>query len=327
MDLIPPYKSKYISQAKLNALKPTLFISGRQHANEVSSTSHILRLAELVATDSLYSKYLNKVNLVLHPITNIDGARLGVKLHKQNPNFMLHAAYLGPLGVDVNAGSRYYPETKVRQQIRETWLPDVYLNPHGYPSHEWVQYFAGYSAWVRNRSGGQRSWWSPRGWFIPGFRWIEDKKYPDYKKVSFAILDSIAAAITSLPDVMAVNHSMYNRYRKYGIEDLENFREHFHKGILVYLSLKGSKLTDTKITGPKITYFSLTTEAPDETASGDWMKMVCRAGLAHTRAVLSYLSTGKNRINYETKEYQSSISRSVFRKRPVLPYEKKKIKE
>ncbi len=112
-----------------------------------------------------------------------------------------------------------------------------------------------------------------------------------------------------------------------GIEDLENFREHFHKGILVYLSLKGSKLTDTKITGPKITYFSLTTEAPDETASGDWMKMVCRAGLAHTRAVLSYLSTGKNRINYETKEYQSSISRSVFRKRPVLPYEKKKIKE
>ena len=60
MDLIPQYKSKYISQAKLTALKPTLFISGRQHANEVSSTSHILRLAELVATDPMYTKYLDK---------------------------------------------------------------------------------------------------------------------------------------------------------------------------------------------------------------------------------------------------------------------------
>ncbi|RKY84249.1 hypothetical protein DRQ09_08895, partial [candidate division KSB1 bacterium] len=321
MDLIPHYESKFISQAKLNALKPTLFISGRQHANEVSSTSHILRLAELIATDSVYNNYLRKVNLVLHPITNIDGARLGVKLHKVNPHFMLHAAYLGSLGADVERGESHYPESKVRKMLRETWLPDIYLNPHGYPTHEWVQYFAGYSAWVRSRRGGQRSWWSPRGWFIPGFRWIDDKKYPEYKKVSFAILDSIATAITSIPEVMKMNHRMYKRYRKYGIQDRENFRECFYKGILVNLALKGRKLkkSDSGKLGTRITYFSLTTEAPDETAYGDWMKMVCKAGLAHTTAVLRYLANGINRIEHKVKEYKDCVYRCVFRKKPVLP--------
>ena len=39
------------------------------------------------------------------------------------------------------------------------WLPDIYLNPHGYPSHEWVQQFAGYVP------PGFRVYWSTRGWY------------------------------------------------------------------------------------------------------------------------------------------------------------------
>jgi len=323
IDVLPPHESEFISQAKLNTVKPTLLISGRQHANEVSSTSHILKLAELIATDSKYSDYLKKVNLVLHPITNIDGARLAVELYKTNPDFSLHAGYLGALGVDVDSDGRSpnprYPESRVRGKLRETWLPDVYLNPHGYPSHEWVQYFAGYSAWVRNRSGGQRSWWSPRGWFIPGFSWIEDKKYPDHKTAAFAVLDSIAAAVTALPDVMKMNRDMYKRYRKYGIQDKENFRECFYNGILINLALRGRKLERPGITGSNVTWFSLTTEAPDETAYGDWLKLVCKAGLAHELAVLKFLANGEVIINHEAKEYKNSINRFISRKRPVLP--------
>ena len=30
------------------------------------------------------------------------------------------------------------------RNVWRDWLPDIYLNPHGYPSHEWVQQFAGY---------------------------------------------------------------------------------------------------------------------------------------------------------------------------------------
>jgi len=322
MDLFPPYETEYISQAKLNALKPTLFICGREHANEVSATGHILRMAELAATDTSYARYLKNVNLVLLPITNIDGAKTGVEMFKENPHFMLHAARYGPLGVDIARDNPHYPDTEIRPMLRETWLPDVYLNSHGYPSHEWVQYCAGYAAWVRSRRGGARSWWAPRGWFIPGFSWIEDKEYPNHKKVAFAILDSVAAAITSLPDMTEASKRMYNRYKKYNIQDKENFTEYFYKGVLVNAALKGRKMGPSRITGPRITYFSITTEAPDETAYGEWMETNCQAGLEYTAAVLRYLADGINRIEREVEEYEDGVCRSVYRKRPVLPPEK-----
>ena len=40
------------SIAKETTLKASIIYSGRQHANEVSSTSHILKLGEQLVTDS-----------------------------------------------------------------------------------------------------------------------------------------------------------------------------------------------------------------------------------------------------------------------------------
>ena len=322
-DFLPPADAEFVSQAKLNALKPTLLLSGRQHANEVSSTSHILRLGELLATDSAYADLLKKVNVVLHPITNADGARLAVEMQEINPDFMLHAGYLGALGVDVVAGQNsddpIYPESKVRPRLWETWLPDIYINMHGYPTHEWVQYFAGYSAWVRSRDGGQRDWWSPRGWFIPGFNWVDDDDHEDITTAQFAILDSVAASITGEPAVEEMNQRLYTRYRKYGAQDVENFREYFHNGMLISLALTGQEVSGDGPTNPRIMYFATTTEAPDETARGEWLQLVATAGLAHSSALLRYLATGENRIERDSSEYEGFVTRSVFRKKPILP--------
>ncbi len=323
IDFLPPHSSTHISQAKLNALKPTVFISGRQHANEVSSTSHILRLGERLATDSTYRRLLDKVNVVLHPITNPDGARLAWEMQRVTPDFMLHAGYLGSLGVDVTSGSNnddpIYPETRARPMLQEMWLPDIAMNMHGYPSHEWVQYFAGYSAWVRSRQGAQRSWWAPRGWFVPGFNYTEDSRYPELEKAQFAILDSVARSITSDNELDTMNKRLYARYRKYGQQDVENFREDFREGILVYRALRGRPATGTGTNSPRITYFSVTTEAPDETARGDWLKLVARAGLNHSSALIRYMASGVNRIERESTDFDGSVARKVFRKKPVLP--------
>jgi hypothetical protein len=312
-----------VSQAKLNALKPTLFISGRQHANEVSSTSHILRLAELLVTDSTHRAMLDAVNVVLHPITNPDGARLAVEMQETNPDHMLHAGYLGSLGVDATSGERgddpIYPESQVRREVRETWLPDAYVNMHGYPSHEWVQYFAGYSAWVRSRSGGQRAWWSPRGWFVPGFGWVEDDENPEYTDAQFAMLDSIAASIRAEDDVAAMSDEMYARYRKYGTQDRDAFREYFRSGILVYLSLNPSSSIGQGVYSDRITYFSTTTEAPDETARGEWLDIVASAGLAHSTALLRYLANGEFDVEREAEAFDGVVTRKVYRVKPVLP--------
>ncbi len=322
-DFLPPYEAGFISQAKLNALKPTLFVSGREHANEVSSTSHILRLGALLVTDSSYRAMLRKVNVVLHPMTNPDGAALAYERQLVNPDHMLHAGRPGALGVDATSGGGsedpIYPEARARTMIREAWLPDIYLNPHGYPSHEWVQYFAGYSAWVRGRRVGPRDWWVPRGWFIPGFSWVDDEENPDYETAQFAILDSLAAAMTRDPEVDALNRRLYARYKKYGQQDRAGFTEYFHNGIVVSQSLRGSETIGNGVNSPRITYFSITTETPDETARGDYLDLMGRAGLAHTTAALRYLASGAFEVKREAEAFAHSVARKVFRVKPVLP--------
>ena len=53
-------------------------------------------------TDPAKRAMLNKVNVVIHPITNPDGAQLSVDLAKITPDNMLHPGYHGALSADVH---------------------------------------------------------------------------------------------------------------------------------------------------------------------------------------------------------------------------------
>ena len=96
---------------------------------------------------------------------------------------MLHPGYHGALSADVSAGQGetdpIYPESRTRRQLIEAWLPDAFLNPHGYPSHEWVQPFSEYTGWVQSRQGANtgRAWWIPRGWFT-SMGYLRDEQHP-----------------------------------------------------------------------------------------------------------------------------------------------------
>ncbi|MFB0543462.1 MAG: M14 family metallopeptidase, partial [Candidatus Bathyarchaeia archaeon] len=328
MDVMLPVKAGWWSQAKASAYKPVLLLTGRQHANEISSTSHILRLVELLITDPEYKKFLKRVNLVVNPISNVDGATLGCELYELTPRHMLHAARLGSLGVDVSAGQwdrdPIYPESRVLPRLWRTWLPDIYLNPHGYPSHEWVQLFAGYAGWVQSRlARGGRSWWIPRGWFMPGFSYVEDPRFPRHKEVAFAIRDYIVEGINGAPGVKAMNERMYARRRRYGAFDPEVYKENLYRGVMIPAALRGMRKNPAARSFmaryPEITVFSGSTEAPDETASGDWLELVCTAGLAFDLAHLRFLYDSQYEVKRYEGEWRDCVSFSVERKRPVLP--------
>ena len=117
MDLMPPMEASHWSQRKASLLKPTIVYSARQHANEVSSTSHTLRLAEMLLTDPERKKNLDTVNIIFHPIQNPDGAQLAWDMHQINPEHILHAGYWGSLGIDSTTDSDepmpIYPEAEV----------------------------------------------------------------------------------------------------------------------------------------------------------------------------------------------------------------------
>ena len=332
MDLMSPIEATHWSQAKATTLKPTVIYSARQDANEVSSTSHTLKLAEMLLTDPEYKDALKKVNVVFHPFTNPDGAQLAYDLYQVTPDYLLHPGYLGPLGVSLVTrwdSDPVYPESKVRVKLWKTWLPDIFLNPHGYPSHEWVQMFSEYAAWVRNRVTEARDWQQMRGWFIPGFNYLDDPKYPRNKEAAFKIREMIAANINAVPEVRALNQRSYDRYRRYGFGfDDTNFKMDFTDGVLIYTEIKGDRADpgtrgnnedDFTIRQPNITVWYGSTEAPDETAYGDWMKLVATMGLQWDKALLQYLLDGHHVVERKGTSFFGGATMSLDRARPPKP--------
>jgi hypothetical protein len=343
MEITAPTPSELISRAKYTAYKPTIFITGRQHANEVSSTSHMLRLAELLVTDSSYKEILKKVNVILHPVENPDGAQMAYDLQKLTPTYMLHAGRYSALGMDVASqvgqADPLLPEALVRMKVWRNWLPDIYLNPHGYPSHEWVQQFAGYVP------PGFRTYLSTRGWYTTtgGLR---DPRYPAQGEAVDAIREAIVAAINSNPEVRDMDLRSQARYRKwaYGFEPYV-FNQEIYKDTAIYYSDQetgepsGSRRAgaaggpgggagggagggggrNSMNNWPQVTYFNSGTEAPDETAQGDWLNLVSKAGFSYLMANVNYLRNGEYKVQRVEEDGQrDTVSQTMLRIRPVL---------
>jgi hypothetical protein len=328
-DIMLPTPSALRSLAKETTLKAPIVYSGRQHANEVSSTSHIQKLAEELVLDPARRKALDKVNVVIHPVTNPDGAELAMDLAKITPDNMLHAGYHASLTADMITGlwdqDPIYPESRTRRQLWEAWLPDGFLNPHGYPSHEWVQPFSEYSAWVISRNGAElgRAWWAPRGWFTSLY-YFNDPEHAQSKTVNYVLRDYIVDNMGRAPGVIDMNARMNARYFRYGQQwDQRAFQQPIYKGVRVYMAVTGqqpgARSSAFSARFPDVTYDDGYTEAPDETARGPWLHLVAGAGLAYDHAHLQFLSDGKFKIKRTQKEFFDSVQWQVNRDRPVLP--------
>lgn len=325
MDLMPPLEASHFSHAKATTFKPTVIYSARQHANEVSSTSHVLKLAELLLTEPEYRAKLDEVNVVIHPITNPDGAQLAYDLYEKTPELLLHAGYYASLGADVTSDGNepmpLYPEATVRRRLWEMWLPDIFLNPHGYPSHQLVQLFSEYTGLVRRGRVTERNWSMNKGWFIPGFNYIDDAEYPRHKDAAFEIRDYIVEAINEAEDVYAMNQRNYDRYRRYGaaFDDEEVFKLPMVEDVMIHTAIKGSRPPGPGAErgyNPKVTIWSGSTEAPDETAHGDWLKLVATAGLQWDEAILQYLVDGDHEVERNGKAFWGGVTWSLDRPRP-----------
>ncbi|MDE3134995.1 MAG: hypothetical protein KGL59_00335 [Acidobacteriota bacterium] len=328
-DVLEPSPAKLRSVAKLETLKAVLMYSGRQHANEVSSTSHILRLAEELVRDPKMRAELKKVNVVIHPIDNPDGANLSIDLMHITPNYFLHPGYHGSLTADVQTAlwdqDPIYPESRTRRLLWQSWLPDAFLNPHGYPSHEWVQPFSGYTAWMIRRMGVEStySWWIPRGWFT-SLSYLSDPKHQWSKDIAYELRDRIAKAINQVPGAAALDAGENSLYERYGVRwEPRRFQQPIHDGVRIYMSLKGQKAAPGgggfMQRFPDVTWDEGYTEAPDETAHGAYLHLVAGMGLAYDKVHLDYLANGNLKIKREEKDYSNAVTWQISRERPILP--------
>ncbi|MEO7273415.1 MAG: M14 family zinc carboxypeptidase [Vicinamibacterales bacterium] len=338
MEITLPTPSEQVSLAKLTAMKPTIFITGRQHANEVSSTSHILRLSELLVSDPAYAEVLKRINFVMQPVENPDGAAMAYDLQKLTPTHMLHAGRYSALGMDVASqvglADPLLPEALVRGRLWQEWLPDIYLNPHGYPSHEWVQQFAGYVP------PGFRSYWSTRGWYTT-VGTLRDPRYPQYAEGSASLREALVREINSNADVRDMNLRAQARYRKwaYGFSPYV-FGQEIYKDTAIYFSdpetgePRGSRRAGVGRGGgdgggggraamaawPQVTFVSGGTETPDETAQGEWLNLVTKPGFSYLMAHVKYLRDGRYTVErIEEDGQRDATSLTWLRVRPVMP--------
>ena len=332
MEITLPAPGELVSVAKLSAFKPTILMMGRQHANEVSSTSHILRLGELLATDPAYKAILKKVNVVLCPVMNPDGAEMAYELQKLTPTWMLHAGRYSALGMDVTSrAAGLLPEAEVEGRLWRQWLPDIYLNPHGYPSHEWVQPFSGYVA------PGFRAYWSSRGWYTM-MSSLRDPRSPVHAEATAALREAIVREINSNPDVRAMNLRHQDRYRRWATGFAPHlFGTEVYRDTMIYYSdpetgePRGSRRATPSPSGPagrragmgswpQVTFMSGMTEAPDETAQGEWLTLVTRAGFSFLMAHVKYLEQGQYRVErIEEGGQRDGAVLTMLRVRPVMP--------
>jgi hypothetical protein len=71
---------------------------------------------------------------------------------------------------------------------------------------------------------------------------------------------------------------------------------------------------------PQVTFFSGGTEAPDETAQGEWLNLVSKAGFSYLMASLKYLRGGQYTVHrIEEDAARDAVTLTTVRIRPVMP--------
>ncbi len=304
---------KYTSLPRLITFKPTLYLSARQHANEVSSTNYVLKFAELVAKEESFQKLLKKMNIVIHPMENPDGTELAFELQKLTPFHSLHAGRYSSLGMEigyqVNVARPLLPEAKVRRHLYERWLPDIYLNLHGYPSHEWVQQFSNYSPYLF------RDYWIPRGWFAY-YSSLTLPLYQKWKEAGEELMKFITEEIQANERLNSSNKKFYDRYYRWA----SRWQPHLdymelHDGVNIYAKRRSS--SESRLSPRRqVTFVEQTPELMDETAQGEWLDFLCQQGLTYLRAHTRYLAQVKFETVRLEEESQDRVHIRFIRSRP-----------
>ena len=310
------------SPAKLSILKPTALIIARHHANEISSTNAALKLAELAVVDPGWRELCQRINVVIIPYENADGAALHARLASDPgaATWKHHPARYNALGHEFGEDflnpATPFGEARVRPALWNRWLPDVIVDNHGVPSHEWVQPFAGFGSPPRFRV----SYWIPQALIYGIVRYVDDPDFPEHRDAAIALREAVSAAVadTTIGDL---NREIGSSYRRWGQDrSPEHFPGEFHNDMLWHF---GGTPPDPAGRGfnlryPRTTVLSWVTEVNDETATGAHLETVSQAHLAANRAMLDLISgSGAETVRTVSVDPEGRTTVGFRRKRPL----------
>lgn len=316
---ILPSHSGYLSRTKRITQHPSEIINSRHHANEVSGTNSAFMLIKALLTDEKYRDIPNKLNLVIVPMENVDGTAIHYELQKENPYWKLHVARFNAIGKEFYY-EHFKPDTIHTEamgltRLFRTFLPDIIVDNHGVPSHEWEQQFSGYT------SPSYKGFWLPRS-LLYGYFWtVADEAYKSNYDVNKKMEDVIADAIAEDGEITCRNKEWASQFEKFAHGWMPKlFPANYYKDMINYWIpfAYDSMHRYPSIRFPWITTVAYTSEVADETAQGKYLKLCARAHLTHDLATLEMMSGSicvyKNKWNIS----DDNITAAHIRQRPVI---------
>ena len=287
--LKPRYKG-YISMTKRLSRCPSEIINTRHHANEVSGTNAAYMLIRELLTDETYRELPEKLNLIIVPMENVDGAALHYELQKEHPYWKFHVARFNALGKefyhDHFRQDTIHKEAMGFTRLFEKYVPDMIVDNHGVPSHEWEQQFSGYT------SPSYKGFWLPRSLLYGYFWYVTDPEFKDNYPVNKKMEDVIADKIAEDEEMTAWNKEWSAQFEKYAHAWMPKlFPADYYKDMINYWIPfafdKNHRYPSIRF--PWITTVAYTSEVADETAQDAYLNLCARAHVAHDEATIQML--------------------------------------
>ena len=314
-----PKEEGYISRVKRINNLPSEIINSRHHANEVSSTNSAFMLIKELLTSKKYKDLPDKINLSIIPMENVDGSAIHYELQKDNPNWKLHVARFNSIGKEFyyeyfNVDT-IHTEAMAFTNLWEKWLPDIVVDNHGVPSHEWEQQFSGYT------SPSYKGFWLPRA-LLYGYFWVvTDEEYKDNYLLNKKIEDVIADSVQKNEEITKFNKEWISVFEKFAHAWMPNlFPADYYRDMInywIYFSYdKNHRYPSIKI--PWITTVSYTSEVADETAHGEYLNTCAKAHKEHDLAVIDMLFESEINFDRAFNLFENNLELKNTRQRPIM---------
>lgn len=322
IELAWPENGGYVSRTKRLALMPTLYINGRHHANEVSATNAALGFLRELLTNPEYRGAYRKVNVIVVPMENADGAALHYELQKMHPNWQHQCCYTNSLGGDLMP-AYFDPEPLTTEalaftRIAEKYLPDAFIDLHGVPHHEIEGVFAA--------PGGYHGLWLPRALLCAFYYHVDDARFASNRELSEAWKSWVNDAMRNCEGFAETNDELEARFMKYSWGGVDELYENERSGPMLNYwipSPYNASHPYPSISRPWTFSVMFTAEAADETAHGQWLAACAAAHLKHTLAGLKFMANARCVMRERISSDGDGASVQLARTRPILPPEVK----
>ena len=237
---------------------------------------------------------LKHVNVAWIPLENPDGVATLEELLPYGRDHKLHAARYNALGVETY-GEYFeeeprFPEALAKTRLWRRWLPEVMVDHHGVPSHEWDQPFSGYAPFRF------REFWIPRNFVYACIPFVNEPGHAHHKTAK-GLSTLLGKAMSGVPEIVQQNHELASRYRRYARgPEPETFPDSKGEPMLVVPPLGRTYSTNFAVRYPEVTRSEIILEVPDEGASGRHLELCVLAHLKTEEVLLHAFRRTKGRI-------------------------------